>query len=466
MQPRRRLTTLGRILPASLLAAGMAMLALPHPVRAADPEQAPAVASIVPTVTISPAIRSTVQERVPVSGTLVARSEVQVYPQVSGYEINELLVEVGDSVTAGQPLARLTDTTLRAELTQADAELARARAAIGQAESEIASADAAAAQAGSSLDRTRRLNRSGNTTQAVLDEAIAAQASAAAAAASAQGGLAVAQAGLAQAEAARGIAQLNLERATITSPANGIITERNATRGALSGAAAEPMFRLIVDGEVEMEGEILETALSGLQAGDPVTLSVTGVGPVEGRVRLIPASVDPVTRLGVVRVARGGDGRLRPGLFANGWIVLDEREAVTVPATAVLADGDGERVQVVRDNRIETRMVRAGVLWDDRREIAEGLAQGEPVLLRAGAFFRDGDPVNPVAEGAAPTAPQKPAPAPMAEAPAPQGAAGPAKAAPTTAPAPAVEDAARKAATSGTTLEASTARPDPQGTVR
>ena len=78
MQPRRRLTTLGRILPASLLAAGMAMLALPHPVRAADPEQAPAVASIVPTVTISPAIRSTVQERVPVSGTLVARSEVQV----------------------------------------------------------------------------------------------------------------------------------------------------------------------------------------------------------------------------------------------------------------------------------------------------------------------------------------------------------------------------------------------------
>ena len=127
MQPRRRLTTFGRILPASLLAAGMAMLALPHPVRAADPEQAPAVASIVPTVTISPAIRSTVQERVPVSGTLVARSEVQVYPQVSGYEINELLVEVGDSVTAGQPLARLTELGLR----QIEPELLEAADAFG-----------------------------------------------------------------------------------------------------------------------------------------------------------------------------------------------------------------------------------------------------------------------------------------------------------------------------------------------
>mgnify|MGYP002712585600 CR=1 FL=1 len=120
------------------------MLVPAGPARAADPEPAAAVAAIVPTVTVTRATVSPVQQRVPVSGTLVARAEVQVYPQVSGYEINELLVEVGDRVTAGQPLARLSDTTLRAQLAQAEAELARASAAIAQAESQIASADAAA----------------------------------------------------------------------------------------------------------------------------------------------------------------------------------------------------------------------------------------------------------------------------------------------------------------------------------
>lgn len=482
MPRSRRPSSPAFTLPAALLAVvapfvlAPLMLVPAGPARAADPEPAAAVAAIVPTVTVTRATVSPVQQRVPVSGTLVARAEVQVYPQVSGYEINELLVEVGDRVTAGQPLARLSDTTLRAQLAQAEAELARASAAIAQAESQIASADAAAAQAQSALDRTQRLNRSGNTTQAVLDEAIAANASATAAAASARGGLEVAQAGLAQAEAARGIAQLNLDRATITSPADGIITERNATRGALSGGSAEPMFRLIADGEVEMQGEILETALGGLEVGDPALLTVAGVGEVRGQVRLIPASVDPVTRLGIVRVALDPDDRLRPGLFSTGWIVLDERDAVTVPSTAVLTDGDGERVQVVRDGRVEARPVRAGVLWDGRREIVEGLDEGEPVLLRAGAFFRDGDPVNAVAEGPAPSdaAPVAAADTPAAQAGATGGpraeASGAAAAAPA-AGAPVAEEIAAEAIAAEVTAEAAPSAtpgtlPDSQETLR
>ena len=52
-----------------------------------------AVAQSVPAVTVAPARRAEVQARVPVSGTLVARQKVQVFPQVSGYEITEILVE-------------------------------------------------------------------------------------------------------------------------------------------------------------------------------------------------------------------------------------------------------------------------------------------------------------------------------------------------------------------------------------
>ena len=74
----------------------------------------------------------------------------------------------------------------------------------------------------------------------------------------------------------------------------------------------------------------------------------------------------------------------------------DQREAITVPAGAVLADGSGERVQVIRDGRVEARPVKAGILWDGQREILDGLQPGEVVMQRAGAFFRDGDPVKPV----------------------------------------------------------------------
>ncbi|MBV0892208.1 efflux RND transporter periplasmic adaptor subunit [Paracoccus sp. Z118] len=379
---------------------------LPTATRAETASPAPTTGEIVPTVTVAPARRSMVQQREPVSGSLVARQEVQIYPQVAGFEITEILAEIGDRVEAGQPLARLSDATLRAQLAQAEAEHARAGASISQAESQIESAEAAATQANSVLTRTRQLNQSGNTAQAALDEAVAAQIGAEADAASARDGLLVARANLAQADAALEIARLNLRRTTITAPLAGIVTERSAELGALSGGSAEPMFRVIANGEIELQGRILETALPGLKVGDPAEVVVAGLGQIAGKVRLIPASVDPVTRLGDIRISLQPRAGLRPGLFASGSVILDEREAITVPATAVLADGSGERVQVIRDGRVETRPVTAGVLWDGQREILDGLAPGEVVMQRAGAFFRDGDPVKPVtASEAEPAAP-------------------------------------------------------------
>ncbi len=169
---------------------------------------------------------------------------------------------------------------------------------------------------------------------------------------------------------------------------------RTIRQGAISGGAGEPLFTLIAGGEVELEADVIETALSQLKPGDPAEIEVAGLGRVEGKLRLAPAAVDPLTRLGPARITLEADPRLRPGLFASGWIITDRREAVTVPSSAVLADASGERVQVVRDGQIETREVRAGLVWQGRREIIEGIAEGENVLARAGAFFRSGDQVR------------------------------------------------------------------------
>ena len=358
-----------------------------------------AAGQVLPAVQVSEAASREMQRRVPVSGSLVARQEVVIHPKVNGYAVTELLADSGDRVEAGQVLARLQDQTLRAQLAQAEAEHERAAAGIKQAESQIASAAAALTEASATLERTRRLRASGSTAQAALDQAVAAQATAQANADSARDGLSVARAALAQADAARVIARLNLDYARITSPVDGVVIERNVNLGELSGSAALPMFRVIADGEVELAAEVIESAIPELRIGAPVTLEVSGVGRLEGRIRLLPAAVDPATRLGTMRVALDPDERLRPGLFASGWIVTQSVEAVAVPTSAVLTGEQGDYVQVVRDGQVETRPVRAGLIWDGHRQIAEGLTEGETVLTRAGAFFRTGDRVQVIAPG-------------------------------------------------------------------
>lgn len=377
------------------LSALLTLLALP--VAASDETPSPA-AQAVPTVTVVAAKTAEVEQRVSISGSLVARDEVQVFPQVSGFEITELLVEAGDTVTKGQPLARLSQTTLSAQLAQAQAEYQRADAAVAQATSQIASAEATLNQANAALERARSLRSSGNTPQATLDQAIAAQASAQAGSASARDGVAVARAGLAQAAAAQDIAQMNLDRTVITAPVAGFVSARNGRVGALSGASADPLFVLIADNDIETQGEVIENALSQLAPGQDAILSVVGVGQIDGKVRLVPASVDPVTRLGVVRVSMPKNAALRTGMFAKGDIITARRQAVTVPVSAVLSDDDGDRVQVIRDGKVETRPVDTGVVWNGLREITKGIQDGELVMLRAGAFFRTGDPVQTVAE--------------------------------------------------------------------
>ncbi|SNT75198.1 efflux RND transporter periplasmic adaptor subunit [Paracoccus seriniphilus] len=376
----------------------MAMAMLSVSAQAED-VRLPEIERAAPMVTVAPAIRAEMLARVPVSGSLVARQEVQVFPKVTGFEITEILAETGDRVEQGQVLARLSNDTLSAQLAQAEAEYQRALAGVGQARSNIDSAEASLTQAVTALERARRLRQSGNTSQAALDQAVATEANARASAASASDGLAVAQAALAEANAARRIARLNLEYADIKAPVAGLVVARNAELGALSGGSAAPLFTLIADGEIELEAEVIETALPKLSQGDPVDVEIAGLGNVEGAVRLVPASVDPVTRLGLMRISLKDKAELRSGLFASGWVTTDRREAITVPATAVLADATGERVQVVADGRIETRPVRAGLLWQGRREILEGLAEGEQVVARSGAFFRDGDQVHTVDPG-------------------------------------------------------------------
>ena len=376
-------------------AAGAPRIALAQ--DAADGAPA-ADAALAPVVTVAEVALTEVVARVSVSGTLVPAEEVLVNTRVNGYAIETIAVEIGDRVEAGDVLATLDESGAAAQLAQAEAELARSVAAIGQAQGQIDAARASADESAAALRRTRQLRDSGGVSRSALEQAEAAAASARASLASADNGVAVAEAQRTAAESQRDLARLTLERTTVRAPVAGVVSARAARLGEIaSGGAGEPLFRIVRDGELEVAVEVVETELGGIDPGDAAAMDVAGVGEVAGTVRLIAPTVDAGSRLGTVRIRLPGEPGLRAGLSASGWIVTDRRDAVTVPATAVLTRNLESSVQVVEGGRIATRSVVAGALSPDgRREITGGLDAGERVVARAGAFFVDGDAVRPM----------------------------------------------------------------------
>jgi hypothetical protein len=101
-----------------------------------------------------------------------------------------------------------------------------------------------------------------------------------------------------------------------------------------------------------------------------------------------------------VRLFIGSDTRLRVGGFGRAQIVIAQTCNVAIPLSAVLyGDDAGAVTAVVRNNRVETRPIVVGQLSGGEAEVRQGLAEGDLVVARAGAFFREGDRVRPFVDG-------------------------------------------------------------------
>jgi HlyD family secretion protein len=363
---------------------------------ARDPgESAPKL--LPPTVTATLAREREFVERLFVSGTLVARDEAMVGAQIDGLRIVEVLAEDGDRVEKGQILARLDRSQLDALLAQNDAALARADAAIAQARNQVDQSEAIRAQAAADLLRARKLEP-GIITQATLDQRVAAARSTEAQVAAAESALAVANADKRSREAERRELMVRIDRTDVRAPVAGLISRRSARLGALAVGSGDPLFRIVTDGAIELEADVLEDSLAELALGMMANVDLPGPNnSVNGTVRLVSSEVDQTTRLGKVRIALAAQAHI--GSFASASIVLARRTSVAVPAAAVAQTGSVDGVLVVHDGHIEQRTVITGLTNDTETEITAGIAVGEAVVVRAAAFLRNGDAVRAVAPG-------------------------------------------------------------------
>jgi RND family efflux transporter MFP subunit len=336
-------------------------------------------------------------ETLALSGSLIPREEILIGPEIEGLRVLEVLVEEGAAVKRGQVLARLVPDTLDAQLAQNEAALARNAAATAQARSAISEAEARLKEAQNAIVRTRTLKESGHVSDAVFDQRESAFKLAEAQLAAARDGMKASQADRASIEAQRRELLWRRSKIEVTAPADGIISQRRARIGATPVLVSqEPMFRMIANGEIELDAEVPQAHIVRLTPGQKARIAIPGNGEVEGTVRLVSPAVDPASRLGRVRILLGNDPNLRIGTFARGEVTVARGSGLAVPRSAVQFSKSGPTVQVVVNDTIETRPVTLGLVEADTVEIRSGVAESTLVVAKSGTFLRNGDRVRPV----------------------------------------------------------------------
>lgn len=383
---------------AFVFAAGIAAVPLAHAQDTATPVSAPAI-------TVTPVVTRTLEDIVVASGTIEPVELVTIAPQIEGQQIEQLFVDVGDRVEAGDLLVRLGDDILQIEKEQLAASRVSADVNISQADAVLTEARSTADEAVRVRDRAEKLRADGTVSQAAFDQVRSAADSALARVTASEQGLAAARAQLMLVDTQIANIDLRLVRTKIVAPVSGIVSQRNARVGAIASAAGQPMFVLIRDGLLNLEADVAEADLLRLSVGQPVSLRSIGVADrLTGSVRLIEPTIDATTRLGRARIALDKPELVRPGLFAEADILVARREGLAVPLTAVSTSADGATsvMRVGDDGVVERLDVTTGIRDGGAIEILTGLSAGDMLVARAGAFVRPGDRINPVPEDAAP----------------------------------------------------------------
>jgi len=322
----------------------------------------------VPLVSVIVPGRQAVTSNVSFTGAIAARYDMPIANEGDTGRIVAVYVEAGDHVTRGQLLARIDDSVIVQQVHRLEASLEQARAQAALSAAEYRRAEGVAAAGALSAEDIEK-RRATSVTDAANVKVVAAQ--------------------LAEAQA-------RLGRTRITAPVEGIVLTRRAEVGQIANPGGEALFRIESGGEVEMRGQIAEQDLAQVRTGQPATVYLTGVErPFSGEVRLLGAIIDPLTRLGDIRIRLHPDPALRPGAFARAVVAVDKALRPVLPQTAVMADSKGSYVLIVNEaGKVERHAVRVSGTTETGVIVADGLTGSERVVATAGGFLRDGETVQ------------------------------------------------------------------------
>lgn len=328
------------------------------------------------------------------SGTLSAKETVEVRARVSGY-LAERLFEEGSQVQAGQVLYKIDDRDLKAALSTAKANTAKAKASWENAEA--------------NRGRFLTLAEKGAVSQAQKDQAVA----------QADEALAAYQGAQADEEKAG----VSLGYATITAPTGGYISRSLVEVGGNVDAGNSTLLTTIYN----VDPIRVEFSISDKQYADFKRAAAQNGGRPEnvqfrltlgdsrapysqpGRLEMADPVIDSKTNTMGLRVEFPNPGHhLRPGMYVNVSASVDDKEALVVPEVAVMDQATAKMVYVVDDkNTLVAAPVTLGQLVGENRVVTSGLTAGQKVVVEGLVTARPGLLVEAV---------ERAEPAPAAEA--------------------------------------------------
>jgi HlyD family secretion protein len=281
------------------------------------------------TVNTTPVTRGEIIDAVASTGTLQAVVSVTVGSQVSG-NISWLGADFNSIVKKGQVIARLDPTLFQAQVSQSAANLANAKAQILKDQASLAYAKV-------TLQRNTDLQKRGIVTQDALDAAKAAADQMAAQ-------VEVDQAQIKQAQAQLDSSQTNLDHTIITSPIDGIVTQRSVDVGQTVAASmtAPVIFIIAADlTKMQVSANIDESDVGRVRPNQAVTFRVDAYPGIDfkgtvSQIRLNPIVVNNVTTYATMINVPNDDLRLKPGMTANLKVQVNRRaDTLRVPNTAL-----------------------------------------------------------------------------------------------------------------------------------
>lgn len=276
--------------------------------------------------------------RIYVVGNAASEERINLSARIPAY-VSEVLASAGDRVKKGQVLITLDDREIREQLAAAEAQL-------NQAQTEY--------------DRAKQLFERNATTQQALTAAES-----------------MFTAARAQVEQVK----VMLTYAQITSPIDGIVTDRRIEAGDLANPGMV-LLAVYDPARMRLEAPVPVRLVDRLAVGQEVDVALERPArTLKGRVTEVVSEVDPASRTQLVKIRLEGveDGVL-PGTFGRLWLEEEPRPSIRVPASAVYRVGQLELVQVVEGGRAIRRLVKTGPLYGDRVEVLSGLKDGETVL--------------------------------------------------------------------------------------
>jgi membrane fusion protein (multidrug efflux system) len=341
-------------------------------VGGAQAQQAP-----TPVVVVEPATKRVMVQGSEFIGRVAAIEKVEIRSRVTGF-LKKPLFNEGDAVSAGQVLFEIEPESFQATVDQQAALLAGAKADLENADANLA--------------RVTELIKTNATSQAQVDQRKAEQARAAA--------------NVLQAQAALEQAQINLSYTTIRSPIDGRIGRSTLTPGNLVDQATGTLATVVRDDKVHVffgvsQREVLNFRKSG-QSKDAqkVTLKLADqtIYGERGAIDFLDVTVDQKTDSQTIRATFPNPDRfLQDGQTVRVLIEPEGgAESIVVPAIAVATDQSGNFVLVVNaENKVELRRVKTTTSRDGFTAIAEGLQEGELVIVLGQQRARPGAVVTP-----------------------------------------------------------------------